>query len=159
MPLYLTQKNNTYYFRQSIPVELRPILGKREIKKSLGQDYSKAIRECKRYAVVADNLISDARSKLDSIPIDPYSSQGIRRTKHVVITTVSPELETQVGNLTVSALLETDQDRRIAGFTQEEFAKYSEEIKKIISTLRTQLAMGNVTPMLPSVPMFLIGRG
>lgn len=38
MPPYLTLKNKTY-FRQSIPAELRPLIGKREIKKSLGQSY------------------------------------------------------------------------------------------------------------------------
>jgi hypothetical protein len=44
MPNYLTRKDNTYYFRQTVPVELRRILGSLEIKKSLG-----------RYAVTADN--------------------------------------------------------------------------------------------------------
>ena len=35
MPPYLTHKANTYYYRQAVPAELRAILGKREIKKSL----------------------------------------------------------------------------------------------------------------------------
>ena len=61
MPQYLTFKDNTFYFRQSIPAELRPLLGKREIKKSLGHDYARAVSECKRYAVVADLLIAEAR--------------------------------------------------------------------------------------------------
>ena len=67
MPPYLTHKSNTYYFRQAVPAELRPIVGKREIKKSLGHDYAKAIRECKRFAVEADNLLAEARAKLDRI--------------------------------------------------------------------------------------------
>ena len=51
MPQYLTRKDNTYYFRQVIPLELHKILGKREIKRSLGRDYAKAMRACKRVAV------------------------------------------------------------------------------------------------------------
>lgn len=73
MPPYLTRKDNTYYFRQAVPSELRAILEKGEInKKSLGHDYPKAVRECKRFAVEADNLIADARCKLDNIPFGPY---------------------------------------------------------------------------------------
>jgi len=83
MPQYLTRKDNTYYFRQAVPVELRTLLGKREIKKSLGRDYVRAVRDCKRFAVDADNLIADARTRLDQIPIAPYSTEGIRRTCHV----------------------------------------------------------------------------
>ena len=67
MPPYLTHKANTYYYRQGVPVELRSILGKREIKKSLGHDYHRAVRECKRMAVEADNLLADARTRLDNL--------------------------------------------------------------------------------------------
>lgn len=105
MPPYLTHKDNTYYFRQAIPAELRAILGKREIKKSLGHDYPRAVRECKRYAVEADNLIADARCRLDNIPVDPHSREGIRRTRHVRLTAVTPELEKHFGNLIKASLL------------------------------------------------------
>ena len=62
MPPYLTRKDNTYYFRLAVPVKLRAILGKREIKKSLDRDYVRAVRDCKRFAVEADGLIADARA-------------------------------------------------------------------------------------------------
>lgn len=159
MPPYLTHKDNTYYFRQAIPAELRPILGKREIKKSLGHDYAKAVRECKRYAVEADNLIADARNKLDNIPVAPYSREGIRRTRHLPLTTVTPELEKLFGNLIKTALLETDQEARIAGLDSEEFQTYGQHIDDAIKALRRQLAMGNVEPMLDSTRLFLVGRG
>jgi hypothetical protein len=45
MPTYLTRRNGTYHFRQVVPVELRPFIG-----------------------------------KLDSIPVDPFSTQGVRNT-------------------------------------------------------------------------------
>ena len=83
MPHYLTRKDNTYYFRQSVPVELRSIVGRREIKKSLGRDYARAVRLCKREAVEADMVLAEARVKLENVPVDPYSSEGIRRTVSV----------------------------------------------------------------------------
>jgi integrase len=159
MPRYLTHKNNTFYFRQSVPEELRPIIGKREIKKSLGHDYVHAARECKRYAVIADQLIADARTQLDGIPVDPYSRQGIRRTRHVPLTSVSPALETEFANLIRAALLETDRNTRIAGMDAASFAEYGQQIEASIQALRRQLAMGNVEPMLESARIFLIGRG
>jgi hypothetical protein len=73
MPQYLARKANTYYFRQAVPAELRPLLGGREIKKSLGRNYEHAVRACKRYAVEADNLLADARAQLDAASTDPYS--------------------------------------------------------------------------------------
>jgi hypothetical protein len=72
MPPYLTRKDNTYFFRQSVPVELRSIVGRREIKKSLGRDYARAVRLCKREAVEADMVLAEARVKLENVPVDPY---------------------------------------------------------------------------------------
>lgn len=159
MPQYLTRKDNTFYFRQSVPAELRHIICKREIKKSLGRDYASAVRACKRFAVVADNLLADARAKLDSLPVDPYSREGIGRTRPVVLTSVTPELERQVGNLMREALLETDQETRIAGLSLEDFKDHDKHINAAIETLRRQLAMGNVEPMLNAAPVFMVGRG
>jgi integrase len=159
MPPYLLRKDNTYYFRQSVPAELRTIIGRREIKKSLGRDFGAAVRECKRYAVTADNLLADARAQLDSRPVDPYSWEGIRRTRHVPITQVTPELEDQFGNLMKASLLESDEEHRIAGMTADEFNEYGEHIQAGLAALRKQLAMGNVTPMLETAPQFIIGRG
>lgn len=159
MPPYLTLKNNTYYFRQSVPAELRPLIGKREIKKSLGQSYPAAVRECKRYALVADDLIAQARTHLDSIPRDPFSKEGIRRTHRVTLTAVTPELESRLTNLVRASLLDTDRRKRIAGMSPEEFDEYSEHIDQAIKALRKQLAMGNLEPMLESTRIFLIGRG
>ena len=159
MPHYLTHKYNTFYFRQSVPQELRAIIGKREIKKSLGHDYIRAVSECKRYAVVADALIAEARAKLDAIPVDPYSREGIRRTRHVPLTVVTPDLELEFANLMRASLLDTDRNTRIAGMDAAEFDAYGQDIDASIKALRRQLAMGNVEPMLESSRFFLIGRG
>ena len=159
MPPYLTRKDNTYYFRQAIPAELRAILGRREIKKSLGRDYVRAVRDCKRYAVEADGLIADARSQFDNRPVEPFSYEGIRRTRAIPLIGVTPELETQFGNLMRASLLETDQETRIAGMDRKAFVDYGQHIDAAIVALRQQLAMGNVEPMLPSTHIFLTGRG
>lgn len=49
--------NHTYYFRQSIPQELRSLIGKREIKKSLGRNYPAAVSLCKKAAVETDKAM------------------------------------------------------------------------------------------------------
>jgi len=159
MPQYLTHKDNTFYFRQSVPQELRSIIGRREIKKSLGHDYVRAVSACKRYAVVADLLIADARVKLDDIPVDPYSTEGIRRTRHVPLTVVTPVLELEFANLIRRSLLDTDRKTRIAGMDSAEFDAYGQDIAASIQVLRRQLAMGNIEPMLESTQFFLIARG
>ena len=159
MPPYLTRKDNTYYFRQAVPAELRAILGKREIKKSLGRDYVRAVRDCKRYAVEADGLIADARAQFDNRPVEPFSYEGIRRTRAIPLDRVTPELETKFGNLMRASLLETDQEAHIAGMERKAFMEYGQHIEAAIIALRQQLAMGNVEPMLQSTHMFLIGRG
>ena len=97
MPPYLTRKQNTYYFRQSIPAELRAILGKREIKKSLGRDYVRALRDCKRVAVEADSMLADARAQFDNRPVEPFSYEGIRRTRHLPLTAVASGVDEHSG--------------------------------------------------------------
>ena len=160
MPQYLTRKDNTYYYRQSVPAELRPIIGKREIKKSLGRDYPAAVRECKRYAVVADTLIANARADYDATGVDPFSRQGIKRTKFVVLTSVTPELEAQIRNLMRAALLETDRETRISlRGDRDASLEYGEHINQGLQALRRQLATGNTQPMIDSARVFLVGRG
>ena len=159
MPQYLTLKDNTFYFRQGVPAELRALIGRREIKKSLGHDYARAVSECKRYAVAADLLIAEARLKLDSQPVQPYSREGVRRTRPVPLTHVTPELEQEFANLIRESLLETDRNRRIAGMEAAEFAAYGQHIEASLGALRRQLAMGQVEPLLESARLALIGRG
>lgn len=159
MPQYLTYKQHTYYFRQAVPTELRDLIGKREIKKSLGSDYARAVSECKRFAVVADLLIAEARTRLDSIPIDPYSHVGIHRTRYVPLTQVTPELEQEFANLMRASLLETDRATRIAGLSGNTFKEYGEHIEACLKALRQQLARGDVAPMIQPAQVFLYGRG
>ena len=161
MPDYLTRKDNTYYFRQTVPVELRRMLSRSEIKKSLGRDFVSAVRACKRFAVTADNILVEARVKPDSLPStdSPYSRENIRRTQPVQLTEVTPELETLFGNLVCTSLLETDQGVRIQGMSRQEFEAYGQHIEAALEALRRQLAMGDVAPLISSSQAFLFGRG
>lgn len=95
MPPCLPLRNHTYHFRQSVPPELRSLIGKREIKKSLGRNYPAAVSLGKKLAVEADKAVCDARAQFDNLPVDPFFSEGIRRTRPVPLTEVTPELETQ----------------------------------------------------------------
>jgi integrase len=159
MPPYLIRKDNTYYFRQAVPAELRTILGRREIKRSLGGDYHQAVRACKRVAVEADNILAEARAQLDARPADPYSWKNIRQIRPVLLTQVTPTLELEFGNLIRNGLLETDENKRIEGMTPDEFTAYGQHIEAGLAALRRQLARGDVLPMMNPAQVFLVGRG
>ena len=79
----------------------------------------RAVRDCKRYAVEADGLIADARAQFDNRPVEPFSFEGIRRTRAIPLDRVTPEFETRFGNLMRASLLETDQEARIAGMDRK----------------------------------------
>lgn len=131
MPQYLARENNTYYFRQAVPAELRPLLGRREIKQSLGHNYEQAVRACKRYTVEADNLLANARAKLDAASPAPFSRDNIRRTQSAVLTSL----------------------------TREAFEEYGQHIEAGLQALRRQQAMGDVLPMMIPAKLFLMARG
>ncbi|MCE1240680.1 MAG: hypothetical protein LWW83_12240 [Azonexaceae bacterium] len=159
MPQYLTHKANTYYFRQGVPAELRAIVGRRELKWSLGRDYVRALHECKVRAVEAGNILANARAELDSCLVDPFSRAGIRRTKHAVLKQLTPQLELEFEGLVRAALLESDEQQRVDGHDEESFDELSEHLEAAIPVLRKQLAMGKVEPMMESSRWMLVGRG
>jgi hypothetical protein len=63
------------------------------------------------------------------------------------------------GNLMRAALLETDQETRIAGLNKEAFDALGQHIDDAIKALRRQLAMGDMDPALDSTRFFLVRRG
>ena len=75
------------------------------------------------------------------------------------MTQVTPELESQLGNLVRVSLLETDLNTRIAGMNRQDFADDSQHIVGMIQALRRQLAMGDVAPLVGSAQFLLVGRG
>lgn len=159
MPPYLTRKGLTYYFRQAVPAELRQVIGKREIKASLGRDFAAAVRQCKRLAVKTDDRFADARATLDAIPADPYDWEAIKQARHLPITELSPDLSRQYAQFIEYSILETDRDARIEGLDDAGYRAQGEHIQGSISALRQQLATGKVDSMRASAHFFLVGRG
>jgi integrase len=163
LPQYLTRKANTYYFRQGVPAELRDAIGRREIKKSLGSDYAYAVRECKRYAVVADNILADARARLDAVVSDPLDNvrQAVKRTHLVKVREVTPALEAEIANWIREAYLESDQARRRDGslVKAKSFNEYGRDIEAGLTAMKRQVATGQVAPMMKSMDVTLWGCG
>lgn len=110
-------------------------------------------------AVEADNMLAEARVKLDALPSDPYSWENIRHTRPVPVTRVTHELEAEFSNLIRNGLLETDPNRRIEGMTPDPFTEYGQHIQAGLVALRRQLAMGDVLPMMNPAHVFLVGHG
>ncbi|MDM0024628.1 site-specific integrase [Variovorax saccharolyticus] len=159
MPQYLARKGNTYYFRQAVPAELRHIIGKREVKKTLGKDFDAAKRACKQKAVEVDCLIADARAALDSMDLPFDSRANIQRTKRMGLATLTTDLERKFSSHLRESLLDTDRRRRMDGFTADAFADYEREVRDLLQVLRRQLAMGKVEPMIESTAAHLHALG
>jgi len=87
MPGYsrLFRHNSSYYFRVGVPVEIRSVIGKREILKSLRtSDFQKAKRDVAYESAAADSLFAQARAKLNSSSVarrelPPLSDADVHR--------------------------------------------------------------------------------
>jgi integrase len=77
----LQRRPSGYYFRQRVPDELRPVIGKNEIVRSLGtNDAATARRAVKLVAVEVDRLFDQARKSLQSpavTPSEPFDASRI----------------------------------------------------------------------------------
>lgn len=63
--IHLTKRGSRYFFRRRVPDELRPLLGRNEIKKALGtSDFSEAKRRAAIETVRTDELFLKSRSDL-----------------------------------------------------------------------------------------------
>ncbi|MGA7800968.1 MAG: DUF6538 domain-containing protein, partial [Gammaproteobacteria bacterium] len=52
-----------YLFRLVVPEPLRSLIGKREIKKSLGRDYREAVSRARTFAAEAEQQLAAARAQ------------------------------------------------------------------------------------------------
>lgn len=53
---YLFLRSNTFYFRRSIPLKLRPLLGRRELLHPAGKDITRARLLASKLAILSDQL-------------------------------------------------------------------------------------------------------
>ncbi|WP_063962874.1 DUF6538 domain-containing protein [Burkholderia paludis] len=70
MPQYMSKSPNGtgYLFRRAVPADVRPVIGKREFKYTLGGDYRRASQRCHELAVETGRQIDDARASATAQP-------------------------------------------------------------------------------------------
>ncbi|MCH8092781.1 MAG: hypothetical protein IIC57_10600, partial [Proteobacteria bacterium] len=64
------KRTGVFYYRRVVPVALREIVGRREIKRSLGtKDHKKAKRLNQEVGLEVDRILQTAQDTLDGLPI------------------------------------------------------------------------------------------
>lgn len=63
---HLHRRGGNWTFRRRVPDELRQIIGKQEITKSIGGDFRRACEERNRLVVETDRLFADARARMSA---------------------------------------------------------------------------------------------
>ncbi len=151
-----------FQFRLVIPEDLRPLIGKREIKKTLGKDYVAAVRQAKLVAVQVDRELEAARTKLTASKeeqdgLEVYLATPVN-TRLKPITRVTPELVEGLKGLWLAGL-QADMDWRRQGVDDEDYEALQENIPAIQKALADALARGRPEPFVPAARQLLIGRG
>lgn len=151
-----------FQFRVVVPESLRQLIGKREIKKSLGRDYRTAVSEARLLALQVDRQFAQARERLgvaqggpDSI--DSFLSQPID-TRYKVITKVTPELVAGIKALWLGSL-DADLRWRCQGVEDDDFEALQQNIVDFKGRIGRALARGDAEPFIPAVRGLLAGRG
>jgi integrase len=151
-----------FQFRVVVPESLRQIIGKREIKKSLGRDYRTAVSEARLLALQVDRQFAEAREHLgiaqagpDSI--DSFLSQPID-ARYKPITKVTPELVAGIKALWLASL-DADLQWRRQGVDDEDFDALQQNIADFKARIARALARGDAEPFIPAVRGLLAGRG
>lgn len=100
MCTHLTKRDNRYYIRRKIPVDLQAHYGRKEIVKSLGtSDRAKAIALCRKEDVALDNEFAAARAQLGAPA--PSTDTGTAAAPAPVVEEVNAD---EVAGRTLAAL-------------------------------------------------------
>lgn len=151
-----------FQFRLVVPEDLRQLIGKREIKKSLGKDYTTAARQAKLLAVQVDRQLDEARAKISTTReeqkgLEAYLATPVNK-RPKPITQVTPELVEGLKGLWLSSL-DADLAWRRQGVDDEEFEALQDNIATLQKALADALARGRPDPFIPAVHQMLAGRG
>lgn len=162
LPSHTYKTRHGYLFRVVVPEPLRELLGKREIKKSLGHDYRSACSEAYRLSLETDRLFQSARNKHQTQQsqrqtLDNFLSLPPQKRLQP-ITEVTDELVTSVKHLWL-ATLDADLEHRREGLDEEEYDQPQNNINSMKAKIGSALARGDVTAFIPAVRTFLHGRG
>jgi integrase len=151
-----------FQFRMVVPESLRAVIGKREIKQSLGKDYRTAVSEARLLAVQVDRQFAESREQLagqrsHEEAIEAYLARPAdRRLK--AITTVTPDLVTGLKSLWLSGL-DADLAWRRDGLDDDDFDDLQANISETQQAIAKALARGKPERFLPVVRQLLVGRG
>ena len=157
---YRTQHG--FLFRISVPKDIRPTIGKREIKKALGRDFRAAVSEAHLMSVRVDKLFADARAQpgakeAPDEPLQAFLKRPVdRRLK--TISEVTPELIAGLKSLWFAGL-DADIAWRQEGIDDDEYDDLNYNISESKAVLSRALVRGDTDQFLPAVHNLLYGRG
>ena len=148
-----------YVFRIVVPESLRPEIGKREIKKSLGKEYRAAISQARLLGLQVDRQFAELRERLiqqkrvtNAFEAFVATPPDKRRLKP--ITRVTPELVAALRSLYLTSL-EADLDWRRQGLDNEDYDELQANIAEVKSAIAKAIARGQPGPFIPVVRSLL----
>lgn len=151
-----------FLFRIVVPEALRPAIGKREIKKSLGRDYREAVTQARLLALQVDHQFSELQEqtvqrRLNQDAIGTFlATPADKRLKP--ITEVTPELAAGLRSLWLSGL-EADLSWRREGLDDDAYDELQQNITQVKGMIAQALARGQPDAFTPLVRNLLAGRG
>jgi len=97
MPQYMfkNKRGTGYFFRRGVPDDVKPTIGKTEIKRTLGGDFRTASRRCRELAVETDEQFAAARARAStqsSVNGEPERVIAQSLPQLAAITSVTPDL-------------------------------------------------------------------
>ncbi len=118
--MFKSARGTGYLFRRAVPADVRPTIGKREFKITLGGDYRSASQRCRELAVETDQQISAARAANTSQPTtSPQAASGevervIAQSPQplTVIYAVTPDLVTSLHATVIEQVQSADRVQR-----------------------------------------------
>ncbi|MEJ2646033.1 MAG: site-specific integrase [Gammaproteobacteria bacterium] len=151
-----------FVFRIVVPEALRPLIGKREIKKSLGRDYREAVSRARTFAAEAEQQLAAARAQHTLQRQHEDGLAVFRRTplekRLKRITRVTSELAAGLRSLWLSSLTEDIAWRR-RGVDEADYEELNQNITEMRERIAQALARGQPEPFVPAIHALLIGRG
>lgn len=117
MPQYMSKnpRGTGYLFRRAVPADIRPTIGKREFKETLGGDYRSACQRCRELAVETDQQIAAARAKAATQPALSGDSERVVAQSTLPLTEiheVTPDLIARLHSTVIEQVQSADREQR-----------------------------------------------
>lgn len=113
--MFKSPRGTGYIFRRAVPADVRPMIGKREFKVTLGGDYRSASQRCRELAVETDQQISAARAGFTALSTPPSPTQQETAPSSVPLVSlqeVTPDLIAQLHATVINEVLTGDRKLR-----------------------------------------------